>query len=41
MLKMEREGGDGKATFTMTDVKSLLLVQIIFLHPCFPNLLLL
>lgn len=40
MLKMEREGGDGKATFTMTDVKSLLLVQIIFLHPCFPNLLL-
>lgn len=41
MLKMEREGGDGKATFTMTDVKSLLLVQITFLHPCFPNLLLL
>jgi cytochrome P450 len=28
MLKMEREGGDGKATFTMSDLKTLLLVQI-------------
>ncbi|CAO1947829.1 unnamed protein product [Urochloa humidicola] len=29
MLKMEREGGDGKATFTMTDVKSLLLDMVV------------
>ncbi|ONM29772.1 cytochrome P450 family 706 subfamily A polypeptide 5 [Zea mays] len=35
MLKMEREGGDGKATFTMTDVKSLLL-ETLRLHPALP-----
>jgi hypothetical protein len=26
MLKLEKEGGDGKASFTMTNVKALLMV---------------